>query len=104
LPTSAYDAIVPDLLEIEVEDDLAIVFDGRVLEIFRSIEGAEPPSQRFLARRLEIREGEHKGRLLLRLNHRGKYDGRSGLSFPGEQADDLRRLVDALVAAGATVV
>ena len=91
-------------LELIVEDDLVIVFDGRVLEVFRSIEGAEPPSMRFLVSRLEIREGEHKGRALLRLNHRGKYDGRSGLSFPPEQAEDARRLVEALVAAGATRV
>ena len=93
-----------EALEIVIEDDIAIVFDGRVLEVFRSIEGAEPPSVRFLASRLEIRESEHKGRALLRLNHRGKYDGRSGLSFPPEQADDAKRLVDALVAAGATRV
>ncbi|MGQ0803728.1 MAG: hypothetical protein ACT4PI_07695 [Actinomycetota bacterium] len=91
-------------LELVVEDDLVVVFDGRVLEIFRSIEGAESPSVRFLVSRLEIREGEHKGRSLLRLNHRGKYDGRSGLSFPPEQAEGARRLVDALVAAGATRV
>ena len=89
-------------IEIEVEDDLAIVFDGGVLEIFRSIEGAEPPSQRWLARRLEVRRGEHKDRLLLKLNHRGKYDGGAGLSFPAEQAADVDRLVAALVAAGAT--
>ena len=90
------------VLELEIEDDIAVVFDGSVLEIFRSIENAEPSSQRFLARRLRVRESEHKGRVLLRLGHRGKYHGASGLSFPGEQADDARRLVEALVAAGAT--
>jgi hypothetical protein len=89
-------------LELEIEDDIAVVFDGTILEIFRSTEGVEAPSQRYLARRLRVREGEHKGRVLLRFGHRGKYDGASGLSFPGEQADDARRLVEALVAAGAT--
>jgi len=95
---------VAEPLELVIEDDLVVVLDGRVLEIFRSIEQMEPPSVRFLVSRLEIREGEHKGRALLRLSHRGKYDGRSGLSFPPEQAEDARRLVDALVAAGATRV
>jgi len=97
---------VSDADEIDAKSKIGkpvvVIVDGRVLEVFGVYDDA---TWRVPARMIEVRDkgADRKGNLALQL-HPDILGHNCDVFFSPDQADECRRLVDALVAAGATRV